>query len=195
MKQPCSRWGCKKQATYDKPLCHDHWEEWDAWILEECSRCHWFVGGDDTIVYDEEDYSEKYPFMCDNCLALTLMESGKDFPWKGFSPEKRAVSSHATIKRTRRFIYILKQSDATFYVGQTTNLMVRIREHKDGQQKQTKGKNPKLVSFMTVEGMRDYVDDMEQELILLNRTAAGRRRIREMIEEYRTYAKMVDLDA
>lgn len=195
MKQPCSRWGCKEKATYDKPLCYEHWQEWDAWELEECSRCHWFIGSEDTLVYDEAGYFEKYPYMCDNCLALTLMEKGKDKPWVGCSPEKRAVASHATIKRHRHFIYILKLSDATYYIGQTTDLIVRIREHKDGQQKQTKGKNPKLVMFTVVEGMRDYADDLENELILLNRTGAGRRRIRKMIEEFRTYAKMLDLDA
>lgn len=77
----------------------------------------------------------------------------------------------------------------------------RIKSYKElldfyhGQQKQTKGKNPKLVMFMVVEGMRDYANDKENELILLNRTGVGRRRIRQMIEEFRTYEKMLDLDA
>ena len=61
--------------------------------------------------------------------------------------------------------------------------------------KQTKGKNPKLVSFTVIEGMRDHANDLENELIRLNRAGAGRRRIRQMIEEYRAYAKLVDLDA
>jgi hypothetical protein len=71
---------------------------------------------------------------------------------------------------------------------------VRLANKKKGG-KQTKGKNPKLVSFTVIEGMRDHANDLENELIRLNRAGAGRRRIRQMIEEYRAYAKLVDLDA
>lgn len=195
MKQPCARWGCKRSATYDKPLCYEHWREWEAWELEECSRCHWFYGMDDSIVFDTTNAAEEYPFMCDDCLAITLMENGKGKPWVGSTPEKRPIATHATIKRPRRYIYILKLSDGTFYVGQTNDLVVRMREHKDGQQVQTRGKEPKLVLFRVFEGMRDEVNELEKELIHLNQTGAGRRRLRQLIEEFRVHARLLDLDA
>ena len=52
-----------------------------------------------------------------------------------------------------------------------------------------------FVVSAVVEGMRDHANDLENELIRLNRAGAGRRRIRQMIEEYRAYAKLVDLDS
>ena len=69
-----------------------------------------------------------------------------------------------------------------------------IELNRDGQQKQTKGKDPKLVFFSTYEGMRDEVNDVEKELIHLNQTKAGRRRLRELIEEFRTYGRLVDFE-
>lgn len=24
--QRCARWGCEKEASYDKPLCYPHWQ-------------------------------------------------------------------------------------------------------------------------------------------------------------------------
>ena len=29
--QRCAAWGCGQTATYDRPLCYPHWEEWEAW--------------------------------------------------------------------------------------------------------------------------------------------------------------------
>ena len=194
MKQPCSRWGCKKDATYDKPLCYEHWLEWQAWELEECSRCHWFYGGDESVVFDTTGYIEEYPFMCDDCLAVTLVENGRGKPWVGSKPEKRPIASHAKIERPRRYIYILKLSDATYYVGQTNDLTIRIQEHKDDQQRQTKGKDPKLVFFAVYDGMRDEVNELEKELTHLNQTGAGRRHLRQMIEEFRVHLRLIDLE-
>ena len=194
MKQPCARWGCDKNATYDKPLCYEHWLEWEAWELEECNRCHWFYEGDEFVVYNMTDHIEEYPLMCDDCLVVTLIGNGKGNPWPGKEPEKRPVATHATIERPRRYIYILKLSDATFYVGQTNDLAIRIREHKDGQQRQTKGRDPKLVYYESFEGMRRKVDEREKELIHLNKTGAGRRRLRQIIEEFRAPLRLLNLE-
>ena len=191
----CAKWGCDKEATYDKPLCYEHWQEWEAWRLEECSRCHWFYENSEFIICDSTgDIEKEYPLMCDNCLATTLIENGRDNPWPGRELEKQPVASHKDIERPHRHVYTLKLSDATFYIGQTSNLAVRMQEHRDGQQKQTKGKDPKLVFFATYEGMRDEVNDVEKELIHLNQTKAGRRRLRELIEEFRTYGRLVDFE-
>jgi len=37
MEQFCAKWGCDRKATYDKPLCYEHWCEFEAWDLEECN--------------------------------------------------------------------------------------------------------------------------------------------------------------
>jgi predicted GIY-YIG superfamily endonuclease len=196
MKQPCARWGCENTATYEKPLCYEHWQEFDELLLMECSRCHWFYDGGDFVLSDTSgDLYDDYPFMCDSCLSLTLVEEGKRDPWPGREVERRPVASHADIRLPRRYIYILKLSDASFYVGQTTDLPIRIQEHRDGHQRQTRGKDPKLVFFTAYEGMRDEVNETERELIRANQTGAGHRRIRKLIEEFRSQLRLIDLEA
>ena len=42
--------------------------------------------------------------------------------------------------------------------------------------------------------MRDEVNKLEKELTDLNQTGAGRRRLRQMIEEFRVHLRLVDLE-
>jgi predicted GIY-YIG superfamily endonuclease len=94
-----------------------------------------------------------------------------------------------------RYVYILKLSDGTFYVGQTTNMAIRLQEHRDGSQAQTKGKNPRLVYFEEFLGRRDDANEREQQLTQLNQTPGGRRQLRVAIERFRTPLKLLDLNA
>ena len=80
-------------------------------------------------------------------------------------------------------------------LGQTTNLRVRLQEHRDGQQPQTKERDPRLVYFEQFDGARDEVRERENDLTRLNQTGAGRRRLREMIERFREPLRLLDLDA
>ena len=195
-KQSCGKWGCDKGATYEKPLCYDHWVEWEEWELEECNRCHWFYSGDDSVRYDMGDYFDEFPYHCDECLGTTLIEQGRPRPWINKTDyENRRVLPHAPIERPIRYVYVMKLSDGKYYVGQTTNLNIRLREHRDGLQSQTNGKDPKLVYFETFEGMRAEVDEREKELTQRNQSGAGRRRIREMIEGFREPLRLLDLEA
>ena len=195
MEQFCARWGCDKKATYDKPLCYEHWREWESWKLEECNRCHYFYEGDEFIYYyDWADISEAYPPMCDACLDLTLSDDGKVRIMKGREPERRPIIAHADIKRPTRHVYILKLSDGTFYVGQTNDLGIRLQEHNDGLQTQTKGKNPKMVYYESFDGMRKMVDEQEMELTILNSSDKGRRKLRQIIEKFRAPLRLLDLN-
>ena len=92
-------------------------------------------------------------------------------------------------------MYLLKLSDASFYVGQTTDLAVRLQEHRDGTQRQTKGKAPRQVWYESFEAERDAVNKREDELIRMNLGGAGRRRLRQMIERFRAPLRLVDLKA
>ena len=195
MEQFCAKWGCDKSTTYDKPLCYEHWLEWEAWELDECKRCHYFYDEDDFVLYDmpDDDVIEEYPLMCDDCLQVTLMDDGRGNPWRGREPERKPIIAHADIERPVRYVYILKLSDGTFYVGQTNDLGIRLQEHKDGRQTQTKGKEPKLVYYESFEGMRKDVNDKEIEFTILNSTASGQRKLRQMIEKFRTPLRLLDL--
>ncbi|MFC2020919.1 GIY-YIG nuclease family protein [Chloroflexota bacterium] len=196
MEQFCARWGCNKSATYEKPLCYEHWLEWEAWELDECNRCHYFYENGNFVLYDMPDDGiiKEYPSMCDDCLQVTLLDDGRDGPWSGSKPERKPVIAHADIERPIRYVYILKLSDGTFYVGQTNNLGIRLQEHKDGQQAQTKGKDPKMVYYQSFEGMRKSVDEREIELTILNSNGTGRRKLRQVIEKFRSPLKLLDLE-
>ena len=192
-KQQCARWGCQKTATFEKPLCYEHWREWEAWELEECMRCHWFVGGDESGVYDTAWYAEEYPFLCDDCLWFVETGKGRPSPWTGGKPDPRPVHAHTKLDRPIRYIYILKLSDGSLYIGQTTNLVTRMQEHRDGLQRQTKGNDPKLVYFEEHEGARDVVNAREGELTIMNQDGMGRRRLREMVERFQAPLRLLDL--
>lgn len=118
MSQPCARWGCEKSATYTKPLCYKHWHEWEAWDLEECNRCHWFYSPGEAVLWgDDFTPEEEFPFMCDDCVDVTLIDSGKTPVWRNATPNKKPVCAHAEIERPLRYVYILKLADASFLCG------------------------------------------------------------------------------
>ncbi|MFQ5873154.1 MAG: GIY-YIG nuclease family protein [Dehalococcoidia bacterium] len=109
-------------------------------------------------------------------------------------PEERPpVPPRIPLQHIEHFVYILKLSDASFYIGQTKSLAVRLQEHKDGLQSRTKGKNPKLVYFKRYIGDRREVTKTENRLTVLNRSAVGRRRLRELIENFRAPLRLLDL--
>ena len=194
--QPCARLGCEKYATYEKPLCYTHWRQWEAWELGECSQCHRVGGPDDSIMFDAGRYDEVFPNMCDPCLWFLMEEQGRHRPWVGRAPEIRpTVLAHAELERTGRYVYILKLADGSFYIGQSSNLAVRIAEHRDGTQPQTREKGPRSVYFEYFEGNRDEVRERENELTLMNQSPVGRRRIRETIEHFRGPLRLLDLEA
>ena len=158
------------------------------------SQVSYYEGGDGVL--------EQYPLMCDDCLDVTLAEDGKEKARKRYlpgspkarEPERKPIIAHADIKRPIRYVYILKLSDAGFYVGQTNELGIRLQEHKDGQQTQTKSKDPKLVYYECFEGRREEVNDREKKLTVLNSTPSGQRKLRRVIEEFRAPLKLLDLD-
>ena len=81
----CARDGCSKTEgiTFDKPLCYSHWKDFDAYLIFECQRCHWF----DELVgeFTEDD-------LCYECV---------DRKRRGFSPT--GLFSHASVSaRSRR---------------------------------------------------------------------------------------------
>ena len=193
--QSCARWDCAKKATYEKPLCWTHWSEWERWDLEECNVCHWVYGSEECIVYETNGFADEFPFLCDDCLGITLIKMGRGQPWKGPGAKKRPTLPHAPLERAFKYVYILKLSDGVFYPGQTTNLAMRLTEHRDGQHSKTKGKEPKLVYLEGFQGSRDEVNQRENELILLNRSGIGRRRIRELVEGFRQPLRLLDLEA
>ncbi len=153
---PCAAWGCLVPVSYDKPLCYEHWRAWDDGLLEECQKCHWFlVDPDEFVAYSEGGAEGESPRLCDICLAHDAPEFN---PFLGRPPDPRPVNDHVPLQRHMRWVYLLKLADASFNAGQTTELTIRLQEHRDGLQRQTRGKSPKLVYFEKYEGHRSEVD-------------------------------------
>ena len=197
--QRCARWGCEKEASYDKPLCYPHWQEYERWDSEECSHCHWVYHTDEYDVFLSQEWDEYYPLMCYTCLYHTVKGQDRPKPWVKWTaldePEPRDVIAHAPLVRPVRYVYVLKLADASFYVGQTNSLDIRMREHRDGRQRQTKGRDPRLVYYEQFHGNRPEVNAREDELTKLNLDTSGRRRLVEMIEDFRAPLRLLDLGA
>ncbi len=194
-RQPCARWGCDRQATFDKPLCYEHWKEWEAWELEECSRCHWVYAWGEAIAQDLLDQGSDSLFLCDARFGVVRVSQGEKPPWPEHLTQDKPVLAHAELERPIRYVYVLKLSDGTFYVGQTNDLAIRLREHRDGIQAQTRGKTPKLVYFEEFVGVRYEVNRCEDDLTRLTRDGAGRRRLMKLIEKFRAPLRLLDLEA
>ena len=80
----------------------------------------------------------------------------------------------------------LKLTDNRFYVGQTIDQTLRYQEHRDGAHPSTKWKGPKLVYFEEISGNRTKATKREDKLTLLTLDGGGKRKIRALIEEFRT---------
>ncbi len=192
----CARWGCGRQATQEKPLCYDDWLQWDTWELEECPRCQWFLEGPDFWgPFRPVELNLEHPDFCAQCRYVALVEAGRVGINPDQPPENRPIASHAQLVRRVRYVYVLKLSDGSFYVGRTTDLTIRLQEHGDGLQRQTKGKDPRLVYYESFEGKRDSVNEREAELSEMNQSWVGRRRLRQMIERFRAPLRLLDLEA
>lgn len=193
--QSCARWECKNLGTFHKPLCYEHWLEWDAGELEECNRCRQFYNDGEMHVYWDGVWYEEYPPYCNDCLWFVCLQQGREPPWfLGPKAVDKPVLAHADIERIARYIYILKLSDSTYYIGQTTDLAVRLREHRDGLQRQTAGKGPRLVYFEEALAGKRATEEREKELTELNKTGLGRRQLRQIIETFRGPLRLLDLE-
>ena len=69
-----------------------------------------------------------------------------------------------------------------------------VKEHADGTQSQTRGKDPWLVYIEGYVGDSRRVNKRERELTLLNQTPTGRRRLRELIHSFRAPLRLLDLE-
>jgi hypothetical protein len=97
----CARWLCKRNATYEKPLCHAHWVEWENWGLEECDGCHWFYGDEEItflipgengpVTGKQTSVIDPPPFLCEHCTILTQREGG--VLDQGFRDAQRTISN------------------------------------------------------------------------------------------------------
>jgi predicted GIY-YIG superfamily endonuclease len=100
-----------------------------------------------------------------------------------------------TYFESRNYTSLHLETAEHLYVGQTIDLTLRYQEHRDGAHPTTKGTNPRLVYYEEIDGNRTEANEREDELTLMALEGHGRRRIRDLIEEFRTHLRLVDFEA
>ena len=161
-----------KGISYDKPLCYECWKVFDRFEIFECEKCYWF----DDIVGEWSDED-----LCYECL---------DRDRRGYPPTP--IYDHAPVEHQTRYLYILKLDGGKYYVGQTNDLELRLKEHQDGTTRSTRGKDPKLAWFEGWYGDRTGLNAEEDRLTKLAKGNA--RAIRRMITEWQRPFQLVDFN-
>ncbi len=74
--QRCAASGCTRtDATYEMPLCHEHWVEWERGHLEECEQCHWIAAPFSLNLpsnYYMRFLGKRDAVLCPPCAYLTM---------------------------------------------------------------------------------------------------------------------------
>ena len=80
----------------------------------------------------------------------------------------------------RFFVYaLLSLKDGGLYIGQTSNLMARFKEHQSGKVKSTKGRRPFVLVYWEEVPTREEALQKEKEW----KTTAGRRKLKKIISK------------
>ena len=175
----CQFWSCNRRIPLKHFLCEEHYDDWDEYLIDKCPICG---------QYKDLEYET-----CLNCRvgrtprkkpSLKVIKPNQD---KGI--EYSPAWSKGDKKANLFFVYILKLSGGTFYVGQTRDLRERVSEHKDDRVQTTAGRNPKLACFEEKQSRYDATT-RERELKKVN--ASNPRQIRKMILEFKDRIREVD---
>ena len=109
-------------------LCHQHASDAEKEKISKCTTGHCF-----------NIKSSKY----EKCFECNTEKSNTKY--------SRYIHEASPIKDAQGeglfHVYVLSLSDKTFYVGHTSDLRLRLAEHKSGKATDTAGKQPQLVWF------------------------------------------------
>lgn len=168
----CQYWNCRRPIRPGHFLCHEHYEDWEDYLINKCPEC----GRYKDVEHD----------LCLDCYNKLNTAPRKRF---GINPPTnksyRLEHSEKWTKRdkeaARFFVYILKDENGKYYVGQTRDLRERLSEHRDGKTRSTAGRNMKLQYFEELND-RYAVELREAELKKL--LDYNERQVRKMIIEF-----------
>ena len=91
----------------------------------------------------------------------------------------------------RFFVYILLLNGGEYYIGQTREIDERMHEHRNNMSQSTRGREPKLQWFTTVD-TRSQAADLEAELQKLNSNPTDRRKITRLVADFKRLAVQLD---
>ena len=146
MAKQCVFWDCNQNIQQTHTYCYDHYGEYADGYVDNCPSC----GRGKYAEYDA----------CLDCYKKGDRPPTKQTSYDlEYSPAWEAGDSEAF----EFYVYILKLSDNSFYVGQTRDLRPRLSEHRDSKVRGTAGKSPELAWFTVVPTRRDATE-LEAEL-------------------------------
>lgn len=177
----CKYWNCNKRIRAGHFLCLKHYEAYEDEDIDKCPKC-----GN----YKDADYN-----LCLECKITPKSNIGyRNAKVVKDKKSFRLEHSKAWEKRDKEadsfYVYILKDTRGTFYVGQTRDLRARLSEHKDGKTKSTAGRRSELQYY---EEHKSRNSAAVREVELKKLVARDERQIRKMIIEYQDRVRLVKL--
>ena len=178
----CEYWSCTRRIRDDHFLCIERYDDWQEGFIDQCPSCGRF-----------KDSSYE---LCLDCAQGRKPKQRKPTTKKppsnqSYKLEHSKAWEKADKEAVRFFVYILKLSDGSFYVGQTRELRERMSEHRDNKTPSTAGKNPKLQFFAI---MPDRKTATLAEVVLKKLVDSNPRQIRRMIIGFQDLMREVQLD-
>jgi len=176
----CIFWDCKSDIRDDHILCRAHYDDFLDGLVNRCPGCG-------KLKYTDFNWCAS----CQNSRSGPVRRPQTDAAPKGRKVESSPFWSKGDSKAEAFYVYILKLDGGDFYVGQTRDLQVRVERHKDGEVPETKGKNPRLYWFQTLNS-RERATTFEAELKLTK--DRNEQRLREMMVRWQYAAKLVQFE-
>lgn len=124
----CSFWDCYTDSEPEEAWCREHLLARRRGLVDDCPRC----GAGKYRRYS----------ICLRCLrAATAYPWEPDFPVPSMNREFH--------------VYVLQLDDGGFFAGYSSDLELRLMEHREGSIPATRGLEPRLAWFTTVESRGD----------------------------------------
>ena len=137
----CSFWNCYTDSEREEAWCREHLQDRRRGLVDDCPRCG----------------AGKYRRYS---ICLRCLQAATAYPWQEEFPVPSVTGEfHA---------YVLQLEDGRFLAGCSSDLRLRLMEHRDGIIPATAGQNPKLAWFTTVES-RGEAEALKARLRLLCR--------------------------
>ena len=177
----CQFWSCNSPIRSNHFLCIKHFDDWDEYLIDKCPSCGQYK-------------DVEYP-LCLNCKLGKIRRKKPFHTAADISKDKKLEYSPTWGKGDKKanafYVYILKLSNGSFYVGQTRDLRERMSEHRDNKKRTTAGLKPKLVYH---EEKHSRYDAVSRESELKDLAKSNERQLRKMITEFRDKMREVSLE-
>ena len=181
----CAFWDCDILVRQGHALCYDHYQDSLDGLIDECPECHRAKDEQYDVCLDCYDKTPRGKSVKQSKPVNSVRANR-------YTPESSpAWDKKRDAEASKFFAYILKLDGGDFYAGHTRELRERLSEHRDGRERATAGKNPKLVWFTTL-GTRKDATEMEVELKKL--VDSNPREIRRMYIEFKDLVGELNYD-